>query len=41
MIVTDAPGKDVAWNIEATSPNILVHQGWRSSTLMPVDSETV
>lgn len=41
MQVTDENGNEVEWNIEATSPNILMRQGWRRTTLEPGDSVTV
>lgn len=41
LTARDAAGHDVTWNIEATSPNILMRQGWRRSTLEPGDSVTV
>lgn len=34
-------GEDVVWNIEATSPNILMRQGWRRSTLKSGDNVSV
>ena len=39
--VDDGAGNKVEWNIEATSPNILMRQGWRRSTLQPGDNITV
>jgi hypothetical protein len=37
----DSAGVEQEWNIEATSPNILMRQGWRRSTLEPGDQVTV
>jgi hypothetical protein len=37
----DSTGAEQEWNIEATSPNILMRQGWRRSTLKAGDSVTV
>lgn len=39
--VKDEDGNDVEWNIEATSPNILLRQGWRRSTFQEGDEVTV
>lgn len=41
MTAMDEEGNEVEWNIEATSPNILLRQGWRRSTLEEGDSVTV
>lgn len=41
MTAKDDSGNDVEWNIEATSPNILMRQGWRRSTLEAGDPVTV
>lgn len=41
MTATDDDGNEVEWNIEATSPNILLRQGWRRSTLEEGDPVTV
>src|SRR5690606_11796483 len=38
---SDDSGAAVEWNIEATSPNILMRQGWRRSSLNPGDEVTV
>lgn len=35
--VKDSSGKIVEWDVEATSPNILMRQGWRRSTLKKGD----
>jgi len=37
VTVTDATGEKVLWIIEGTSPNILVRQGWKRSSLKPGD----
>jgi hypothetical protein len=39
--VKDDDGKDVVWNIEATSANILLKQGWRRNTVKYGDPITV
>ena len=39
--VENSKGEKEEWNIEATSPNILLRQGWRRSTLNPGDEVTV
>ena len=39
--VTNSKGENEEWNIEATSPNILLRQGWRRSTLAAGDEVTV
>ena len=41
MDVSDAQGSVVNWAIEMTSPNNLVHGGWRRSSLKPGDKVTV
>ena len=41
MHVKNEAGEDVLWSIEATSPNILMRQGWRRSTLSAGDEVTV
>jgi hypothetical protein len=33
--VTDGNGAVVKWMAQATSPNMLVHRGWNSTTLKP------
>jgi len=39
--VADAKGVAANWAIEMTSPNNLVHQGWKRTTLRPGDKITV
>lgn len=41
LIVKGEKGNDEDWSIEATSPNILLRQGWRRSTLKEGDMVTV
>lgn len=41
LVAEDEAGNEVEWNIEATSPNILLRQGWRRSTLQEGDDVTV
>lgn len=41
LSTTDDEGNTVEWNIEATSPNILLRQGWRRNTLEPGDHVVV
>lgn len=41
LSATDDDGNTVEWRIEATSPNILVRQGWRRDTLEPGDHVVV
>ena len=35
--VTDASGKVTTWNMELTSPNSVLRQGWTRSSLQPGD----
>jgi hypothetical protein len=39
--VKDASGADVEWSIEGKSPNALIRQGWKSSSLKPGDQAVV
>lgn len=41
LIVPGAQGVATTWAIEMTSPNTLVHGGWRRSSLKPGDKVTV
>lgn len=41
MQVDDGSGQLTEWNIEATSPNLLMRQGWRRSSLQAGDTVTV
>jgi hypothetical protein len=41
LVVKDEEGNDVQWNIEATSANILLRQGWRRNTVKYGDTITV
>ena len=38
--VTDASGKVIPWNLEMTSPNSVVRQGWGKNSLLPGDKVT-
>jgi Family of unknown function (DUF6152) len=39
--VTEEGGEAVTWDFELTTPNILMRQGWSSSSLKPGDTVTV
>jgi hypothetical protein len=39
--VPNAEGKTESWAIEMNSPNNLVHEGWKRSTIKPGDKVTV
>jgi hypothetical protein len=41
MIVTDPAGKQVVWNVECSTPNILVRKGWAAHSLKPGDAITM
>jgi len=41
LAVPNADGTAEHWAIELTSPNNLVHQGWKRTTLKPGDKVTV
>ena len=41
MYVADDKGEAVLWSIESTSPNILVRQGWKRTSLKPGDKVQV
>jgi hypothetical protein len=41
LLVPDAQGGSTNWAFEMTSPNTLVHGGWRRSSLKPGDKVTV
>ena len=38
--VTDASGKVISWNLEMTSPNHVLRQGWGKNDLLPGDEVT-
>jgi hypothetical protein len=38
VIVTDAKGKQIEWDFEAGSPNMMVRTGWKSTTLKAGDT---
>jgi hypothetical protein len=37
LTVTDANGEETVWIIEGTSPNILLKQGWKRTSIKPGD----
>ena len=39
--ITDAGGSAVRWDVELSSPNALVNEGWKKSDLRPGDRVTV
>ena len=39
--VTDASGKVTTWNLELASPNVLIRNGWRRTSLKVGDQVTV
>lgn len=41
MEVPDGKGGAVTWNVEMTSPAVLIRAGWKSSVLKPGDKVTV
>ena len=41
LLASDGAGQTTTWNIEFTSPNNLVHQGWKRTTLKPGDKVTI
>lgn len=41
MYVEDDNGEKILWSIESTSPNILVRQGWKRTSLKPGDTVEV
>ena len=41
MEVPDANGGSVTWNVEMTSPAVLIRAGWKSNVLQPGDKVTV
>ena len=41
LVANDGGGQATTWNIEFTSPNNLVHQGWKRTTLKPGDQVTI
>ncbi len=41
MEVPDGKGGVVTWNVEMTSPAVLIRAGWKSSVLQPGDKVTV
>jgi hypothetical protein len=41
MEVSDGKGGVMSWNVEMTSPAVLIRAGWKSSALKPGDKVTV
>ena len=41
MEVSDGKGGTLTWNVEMTSPAVLIRAGWKSSVLKPGDKVTV
>lgn len=41
LAVKDPSGKSIEWSIEAGSPNVLVRQGWRKTSMKPGDEAQV
>lgn len=41
MEVADGKGGTLTWNVEMTSPAVLIRAGWKSSVLKPGDKVTV
>ncbi|HEX4134140.1 MAG TPA: DUF6152 family protein [Bryobacteraceae bacterium] len=41
MEVPDGKGGNVTWNVEMTSPAVLIRAGWKSSVMKPGDKVTV
>ncbi len=41
MMATNAAGAQVVWNIECSTPNILVRKGWGAHSLKPGDQVTM
>ena len=41
LMAKDASGQTTTWNIEFTSPNNLVHEGWKRTTVKPGDQVTI
>jgi hypothetical protein len=41
MDVPDAKGNVTTWNVEMTSPAVLIRAGWKSSVMKPGDKVTV
>ena len=41
MEIPDGKGGVMAWNVEMTSPAVLIRAGWKSSILKPGDKVTV
>jgi hypothetical protein len=41
MDVTDGKGGSTDWNVEMTSPAVLIRAGWKSSVMKPGDKVTV
>lgn len=41
LVANDGAGPPTTWNIEFTSPNNLVHQGWKRTTLKAGDPVTI
>ena len=37
LAVTGASGEETVWSIEGTSPNILIKQGWKRTSIKPGD----
>lgn len=37
LAVTGTNGKETVWSIEGTSPNILIKQGWKRTSIKPGD----
>ena len=41
LVVKDPSGKPIEWSIEGGSPNVLVRQGWRKTSMKPGDQAQV
>ena len=41
MEIPDAKGGTTTWNVEMTSPAVLIRAGWKSSVIKPGDKVTV